>query len=263
MIASAHVIGMGRLGRHLALRLEHLGITVYRWNRSSCPGARTMDQWDGAEPVDAVFLAVPDDALAELAVTVAPTLDAGTLLAHHAGSVPLDVLPVAHEDRAVLWPPMTFIADRTPDWEGLPMAVESGHPDWLEFARRLAPGSFPISAGDRQTLHLGAVLAGNLSAAWIGLVEQFLHTHSLPISSLKPLIEESVGNALKGSALKTLSGPATRGDRATLDQQVRTLARTLPIDRDLVLLHRILTDRILREHGHPPLPPIQTAPEGH
>ena len=35
MIHCAHVIGMGRLGRHLAQRLEDIGVQVQRWNRTS------------------------------------------------------------------------------------------------------------------------------------------------------------------------------------------------------------------------------------
>ena len=66
----AHVIGMGRLGAHLAHRLEELDIEVTRWNRTPLNGARALSEWTGEDQPDAVFLAVSDDAH----VTVAPVI---------------------------------------------------------------------------------------------------------------------------------------------------------------------------------------------
>ena len=89
----------------------------------------TLDIGRPTEAADAVFIAVPDGAIAEVAQHVAPGLRPGTLLAHHAGAVPLDALPVPPQDRAVMWPPMTFMKGQSPHWESMPLAVESDNPD--------------------------------------------------------------------------------------------------------------------------------------
>lgn len=263
MIHSAHVIGMGRLGRHLANRLEALDISVTRWSRTAGPGTASMEGWHSAADADAAFLAVPDGAIAEVAAQAAKQLSPETLMVHHAGAVPLSVLPVKEDWRAVMWPPMTFGTDNIPDWNTLPMGVESTHPRWREWAKKIAPNAFELTAENRPKLHLGAVLSGNLTAAWIGAVEALLKAHDLPISVLSPLIEESVNKALNGNALKSVSGPATRNDRATLEQQVTALHNAGGEHPELGQLHRILTNLILQHHGHPPLPPIQTTPGPH
>lgn len=258
MIRSAHVIGQGRLGKHWADRLEHLGIHTQRWSRTPSDNVKDMHHWTAPSETDAVFIAVPDGTITELAEHIAPGLKPGTLLAHHAGAVPLDALPVAPADRAVMWPPMTFIAGQTPDWNSMPLAVEADHSNWLLWARQLTPQAFALTSDSRRALHLGAVLAGNLTAAWIGTVEAYLEHHQLSLEMLAPLVEESVTNALKGKALNTVSGPATRNDRTTLDQQIQALSDPHLDQTELATLHRILTNRILQHHGHDLLPPFQT-----
>lgn len=255
MIQSAHVIGMGRLGRHLADRLEALGLAVQRWNRSAHPGAEPLADWT-PDDADAVFLAVADDALPELAARMADVLPASTWLVHHAGSVPRAVLGDRNRN-AVLWPPMTFQSDVLPSWDVLPMAVDAVDPGFRQWARALAPQSFDVSDLQRRHLHLGAVLLGNLTAAWIGTVEVHLRDVGLDPSMLSPLVKASVDRALHGQALDTVTGPAARNDRNTLLAQQNLLHRANP---DLADLHAQLTHRILSHHGHDPLPPFQAAP---
>ena len=222
-----------------------------------------MEDWTGNAAADAIFLAVPDDALPTVAAKVAEGLPESTLLVHHAGAVPSDVLPVTEHQRSVMWPPMTFGHGTSPNWNTLPLGVEANRPEILEWAAQLAPRSFPLTSDSRRALHLCAVLAGNLTAAWIGMVEEYLGQSELDIAILEPLIVESVHKALEGNALSTVSGPASRNDRHTLDAQVKALRTSNGNSPELAALHRILTNRILQAHGHPELPPIQAAPRGH
>ncbi|MDA8695526.1 DUF2520 domain-containing protein [Flavobacteriales bacterium] len=261
MIQSAHVIGQGRLGHHWADRLEELGIRTHRWSRTPSDNVRDLHHWDASLQTDAVFIAVPDGAISEVAARIAPGLQPGTLLAHHAGAVPLNALPVPPSDRAVMWPPMTFISGQAPDWSTMPIAVETVNPHWINWAQRISPKAFSLTSDSRRALHVGAVLAGNLTAAWLGTVEGYLETHQLSLDVLAPLVEESVSNALKGKALTTVSGPASRNDRTTLEHQTAVLSDPSHGPSELATLHRILTNRILHQHGHDPLPPFQaTAP---
>ena len=262
MIGSAHVIGMGRLGRHWADRLSTLNVDVHRWSRSAAEGVRTMDEWSTAEDADIVFIAVPDDAIATVAERIAPHLQGNTALVHHAGSVAVEALPVEAARRAVMWPPMTFSAGSSPDWDNLPLGIEATEPRWMELGRRIAPQAFALTASSRPALHLGAVLAGNLTAAWLGVVESYLEQHGLPLSTLTPLIRESVGKALEGKALTTVSGPASRNDAETLSRQVEALGHGAQRDQDLKLIHTLLTNRILTHHGYPRLP-LQEETERH
>lgn len=263
MIQRAHVIGMGRLGRPLALRLESLGVNTERWSRTASEGVRPLSAWETAGDGEALFLAVPDDALAAVVAQVLPGIGPNTLLVHHAGAVPSEILQVAPEQRGVLWPPMTFVAEQAPNWNTLPLGVETENEDLRQWSRQLAPNAFDLTSETRQALHLGAVLAGNLTAAWLGTVEAHLTEHGLPLEVLAPLVQESVATALKGKALNSVSGPAARNDRSTLDRQQATLAQGSAAAPDLPLLHHILTNCILQHHGYDRLPPFQATAEAH
>ena len=255
MIRRAHVIGMGRLGRHLANRLEAIGITVHRWNRSPQSDAQPWADWAPGD-ADAVFLCVADDALQEVARQVTDRIAPTTWCIHHGGSVSKSVMGPRTRN-AVLWPPMTFQPDEAPDWATLPMAVDADDPEFSTWARRLAPACFDVSESQRRHLHLGAVLLGNLTAAWIGTVQQHLGGLDLDPRLLSPLVEASVTKALDGEALDSVTGPAARNDRATLLAQQDLLSTSDPHLREL---HALLTHRILTHHGHDPLPPLQAAP---
>ena len=263
MIERAHVIGMGRLGRPLALRLESLGVRTQRWSRVAGEDTLALTAWNTAGDSDAIFLAVPDDALASVVEQVTPGIGPSTVLIHHAGAVPSEVLKVPPIQRGVLWPPMTFVAGQDPDWNALPLGVETANENLRQWSRQLAPNAFDLTSETRQALHLGAVLAGNLTAAWLGTVEAHLTQHGLPLDVLAPLVQESVATALKGKALDTVSGPAARNDRSTLDRQQDSLAQSSAAAPDLPLLHHILTNCILQHHGYDRLPPFQATAEAH
>jgi len=256
MIRNAHVIGMGRLGIHLSERLESLGVKVSRYNRTAHPKAKALENWEAMNDLDAVFLAVSDSAIQDVAGRICPSLPSKACLIHHAGSVSRNILPWNPSQTAVLWPPMTFQSNETPDWQTLPMAVETVHGPLQEWARLLAPCSFSVNPEQRQHLHLGAVLLGNLTAAWVGTVQAHLKSMSLDPSILSPLVQASVEKATQGAALDTVTGPAARNDRATLTAQ-SNLLQSPEVQPELALLHHHLTNCILSHHGHLPFPPFQ------
>lgn len=257
MIHCAHVIGMGRLGRHLAQRLEDIGVQVQRWNRTSGAEAQDLAHWAPIGNPEAVFLAVSDGAISTVASQIKPQLSPKTLLIHHAGSVQREALDWPQSRTGVLWAPMTFQPGTAPDWEAMPLAVDTDHEGLRNWAARLAPECFPVTETQRKHLHLGAVLLGNLTAAWMGTVENHLSRLNLDAKVLKPLVQASVDKALAGNALKTVTGPAARNDRDTLNAQ-SDLLKSTETESQLALLHHLLTNLILSEHGHQPLPPLQT-----
>lgn len=257
----AHVIGMGRLGTHLALRLEELDIEVTRWNRTPMDTARTLSTWSTDNQPDAVFLTVSDDALDPLVAALSGQLEPDTWLIHHAGSVSRDVLVAADCKTAVLWPPMTFQQSSAPDWSSLPLVVDTDHDPIRTWARTLTPNCTDVHGDQRKELHLAAVLLGNLTAGWIGAVQAHLRLRGLGAKALSPLVSASVQKALDSSALDTVTGPAVRNDRATLLHQSDLLDAHDTLG-DLTAIHRILTNRILTHHGHDPLPPFQAEARG-
>ena len=210
----------------------------------------------GHDQPDALFLTVSDDALAPLTAALAGKLTPDTWLIHHAGSVSRDVLSAAACETAVLWPPMTFQQSSAPDWSTLPLVVDTDHEPIRTWARRLTPNCTDVRGNQRKEIHLAAVLLGNLTAGWIGAVQEHLRVRGLDARALSPLVSASVQKALDSAALDTVTGPATRNDRETLLHQAELL-NAHDLVGDLAAIHHILTNRILTHHGHDPLPPLQ------
>jgi hypothetical protein len=90
-MSTVRVIGRGRAGRSLATALGRAG-----WGLGGVLG-RADEVHEAAAGVDLLVIAVPDDAVAAVAASVAPVQT--TVVAHMAGSLGLDVL-APHARRA-------------------------------------------------------------------------------------------------------------------------------------------------------------------
>lgn len=200
------LVGAGRLGRSLAALLgpEH---------------ARLVHHTDPVPEAEIVWLTVPDRALAAVAAQVPP----GPLLLHAAGAAGLDVL-APHTRRGSLHPLMTFPGPEVvlPDLHGVYAAIDAAHPDDHALvdalARRL--GLVPVHVpGPRALYHAAAVIAGNHATVLISEAGRALAAAGLEPElarrMLAPLLHASVEGALHDPQ-RALTGPAARGDTATL-----------------------------------------------
>jgi len=228
------IVGLGRLGRSLALLLEAAGHRVATAGR---------DGWPDAE---VVLLTVPDGAIAEAAARVR----GAPVLLHCSGALDVDVLR-PHRPAGSFHPLMTFPGPEValPDLAGVPAAV-AGDPEALAAATDLAEslGMWPIQVpGDRRLYHAAAVMAGNFSTVLLGESSRVLAAAGVPLadapSLLAPLAVQSLRNATADPAA-ALTGPVARGDEATLERHRRALAEAGL--EDVVLLYELLTARARR-----------------
>lgn len=228
------ILGPGRLGRSLALLLARAGHDVHLHGREGLP----------ATPVDVVLLTVPDAALPG----VAAQLPAGTVALHTAGALPVDVLR-PHAPAGSLHPLMTFPGPEValPDLRGVPAAVD-GDPAALATARGLCAdlGLEPFTVpGDRRLYHAAAVLSGNFGTLLLAEAARALTAAGLPADRagelLLPLATASLRHAARSPA-RALTGPAARGDDATVAAHRRALAEA-GLD-DLAALYDTLTERV-------------------
>jgi len=246
MIERVAIIGWGRLARHLAARLEQLQVEVVSVHTRADANLDRVP-----EDVDALLIAVSDAAIAEVAAAL-PDGPTAPLRIHHAGSIPLSHGGFDATRSGVIWPPQTFQLNAQGeadgiDWAAVPVAVQSENADIIALAKKLSPLAFELSESQRIALHLGAVLAGNLTAAWLGQVAKYCKSHDLPFEVLHALVSQSVTSTLRTGSPPT--GPAARGDRDVLTGQLDELAST----PELQEVYKSLTNAILAHHGHAPL----------
>lgn len=214
------VLGMGRLGRSLAMLLDQRGHEVVRWSRGQ--------PWPTCE---VAWITVSDDAIA----TVAAALPPGPVVLHSSGASGLGVL-APHERVGSVHPILSFPGPE----RGMPSTVGAvagiaGQGGGLELARTLAVelGFRPVHVpGDRRLYHAAAVLAGNFATVLLAGGARLLVAAGVrpeeAASALAPLAQASVSGAAAIDPARALTGPLPRGDVGVVQGHLDALAEAHP-----------------------------------
>ena len=167
---------------------------------------------------DVALLAVPDDAIAD----VAADLPDGPAIGMLSGSVPLVALG-AGPRRFCLHPMQTIQPGGGPQLAGAAAGVTGSDDAALavaaDLARRL--GMLPVEVPEtaRPLPHIACVFASNLILPALGAAVRALAAAGLdvdPSAVLGPLVHRAVDNALADGAFPRPTGPVARGDTGTI-----------------------------------------------
>ena len=207
------IIGRGRAGGALALALTRAG-----WIEAA-PLGRSDDLAGAARDVDLLVVAVPDAAIAEVAASVAPA--EATVVAHLAGSLGLDVLD-PHPRRGAIHPlvalPSAEVGARRLV-DGASFAVAGD-----DLVRQVVGdlGGRPLEVADehRAAYHAAAVIASNHLVALLGQAERVAATAGVPLDAYLSLVRATVDNVAELGPAAALTGPASRGDWATIERHL-------------------------------------------
>jgi predicted short-subunit dehydrogenase-like oxidoreductase (DUF2520 family) len=208
-MATVRLIGPGRAGLSVAAALESAGHTV-----SGFVGSND-DPTEAAEGVDALILSVPDRRIAEVAKRVRPV--DSTVLLHLSGSQGLEVL-APHARRGSMHPLVPL-----PNAEvgavrlsaGATFAV-AGDPMAEELARSVGGRTVVVRDENRAAYHAAACIAANHVVALMGQVERVAASIGLDLEVFLGLSRAALADVEALGTLAALTGPASRGDAATL-----------------------------------------------
>ncbi len=210
------IIGPGRAGTSLAAALSARGWDVVGFLR------RGDDLRHAAHGVDVLVIATPDDAVAGVAATVAP--GAGTTVLHLSGSLGLDVL-APHPLRAALHPLVPLpnaVVGAARLGQGVTFAV-AGDPVAGEMVEALGGRVVAVADGDRVAYHAAACIAANHVVALLGQVERVAASVGLDLDAFLPLTRAALDDVADLGPREALTGPAVRGDWATLSRHLDAL----------------------------------------
>lgn len=235
------VIGPGRAGRSLATALGRAG-----WQVVGLVG-RGEDVGDAASGTDLLVIATPDAAIAPVAAAVAP--QAGTVVAHLAGSLGLDVL--RPHSRVGALHPLVALPDPERGAERLAGAwfALAGDPLVQRAAADLGGRWFEVADGDRAAYHAAAVVASNHLVALMGQVERIAGDIGVPGDAYLQLAAASLQNVAQLGPAAALTGPAARGDWATIRRHLGAIA---PAERPAYLALAAEARRLVADDGLPP-----------
>ncbi len=226
------VIGPGRAGTAIDEAARRAG-HASRLTRDAADAAGT----------DAALLAVPDDAVADVAAGV----PAGPALGMLSGSVPLAALG-PRERRFCLHPMQTIQPGGGPQLRGCAAGVTASDPATAELVRQLSRdlGMHPVDVPEaaRPLPHIACVFASNLVLPALAAAMESLALAGLDADRaalLGPLAHRALDNALADGPAVRPTGPAARGDAATLAAHREALAAADPaLERTYVGLSALL-----------------------
>jgi len=219
---------MSRNGAHAATLAATLG----------CAWTDTLD--DLAPDAEVYILAVSDPAVYAAAAKLRLP---GALVLHTAGAIAREVLAPISGRHGVLYP-LQSIRKEVGIPALIPVLIDAATPEALEQVRVLADAISPLvrvaSDEQRLRLHVGAVLVNNFPNYLYGLTEGYLREEGVDFSYLQPLLEETVRRLETYSPAEVMTGPAYRGDTATIELH-QSLLEGHP---ELLQWYRLFTEKI-------------------
>lgn len=213
-----NIIGRGNVGSHLieAFSSGDGAPTVIPVN------PRSLEELD--PDADFTLIAVADSALKEVLSKI-PRLTG--IIAHTAGSIPIDIFSDRPERHGIMYPLQTFTKGIPLSYSEIPFFIEASDSDTgerlSELARMVSDNVSYADSEHRRALHVASVFSCNFVNHMFTLSDDFLRQRNLEFSALLPLIKETVRKAGTMSPEKAQTGPASRGDRNVIDSHLRLL----------------------------------------
>lgn len=220
------IIGSGNLAEALAtalFRAGHPPAQIFARNAKAAKeiadkcGSTATDDPGKVKPAGLYIIAVSDKAIG----AVSESLDFGdAVVAHTAGSVPIDALSANIRHRGVFYPMQTFTKGRQTDFSAVPIMVEATTPKALKVlvksADLLSENVIEVASQQRAKIHVAAVFASNFTNYMYTVGEELAGDAGMDFSVLKPLIRETAEKALAAATPRhTQTGPASRNDFQT------------------------------------------------
>jgi len=205
------VVGRGRVATHITRYLELESQPVRQWHRG-----QSIAPESALEGSDVILLAISDDALEPFLEAHASLADATCL--HFSGSRTV-------ADAHGFHPLMTFgpVPYDRETYRAIPFVTERGGPEFAAVFPALPNPSRSIDPGQKALYHALCVLAGNFpTLLWNKSFDLFEARLGLPRTMLAPYLEQTLRNTL-ASGGEALTGPLARGDRGTVERNLRAL----------------------------------------
>lgn len=243
MIDAVDIVGYGRLGQALHHLFISKGVKVRRIYSQSQTGEgfATRNSWLSDEDLaPLVFLAIPDD---QIDPQLSQRSASSSLFIQCSGNC--ERFESNSFSTSVWYPLQSFSLGRIPEWDSIPIFIESHSSDLVNWSRDLGLNVQSIDGKQRRALHLAAVWANNFGQTVIGMAAEICRSHEIDPDLLKPLLDETLSKALALPAVQAQTGPARRGDQKTLQDHLELMNA----DRPLQELYRQLSQFISERYG--------------
>lgn len=264
------IVGAGAVGTALGVALARAGWPIAAVAsrdsgrrdrfRALVPTARAFAEALALiDEVELIIVAVPDDAIAELAGSV--RLYSGQAMVHTSGALGAEVLASAMAAGTQVggFHPLVAFADlerAVAAFRGATIAIE-GDDDLAALLGSMAEalGSVPVrlAPGSKAAYHAAAVLAAGGFVALLDAIAELGRVAGLDeagsLAIYGGLIEQTLGNAKALGIRDALTGPIARGDVGTLRAHLAALRASAPDALDLYRAAAVRELELATERG--------------
>ncbi|TVR15552.1 MAG: DUF2520 domain-containing protein [Balneolaceae bacterium] len=212
---------------------------------------------------DLLFLAVPDDAISNVAAALASNgLNwTGKHVVHCSGNLSSEALKALLDvgcSTASMHPIQTFKkGDEANRFRGIYVSLE-GNSSLIKIlevlVKNLGANSISLSRYQKSILHLAAVLSSNYLVALMNQTEKILKKAELNegISLLEPLISQTAQNIKEKGTVDALTGPISRGDVNSVQKHLELIKGDLTSKELYKVMGRIAIEITLQRNEVPP-----------
>lgn len=247
------IVGAGNTAYTLCKLLKSKGIEPYCMLVRDAAKAQKVSEELGVEAVsdyekvlksDLAIIAVNDDAISEVATHL---LEYKGLAVHTSGTKSAELLNRTMRF-GVFYPLQTMSKNREIEFDEIPLLIYANSPDDVEMLSRFAShfSKKVVFCDDeqRKAIHLAAVYVSNFTNVMLGIGDKLLKDNGLKLEIMRPLVEEMIKKSFETTPKDALTGPARRGDFATIGEHVKMLAD----NPDELAIYMILTDYIIENY---------------
>lgn len=240
------IIGTGNTASVLGKKLKKAGHNILQvFGRKSKEasalayelGTESTNYWNVVNRnADLYILAVSDIAVEEVFHELQLT---NKTVVHTAASVSKEVLKDGSEHYGVLYP-LQSLKKNSGYLPEIPVIIDASDEQTLAMLGVLAHSISDrvVEAGDetRVKLHLAAVMVNNFTNHLYALVEKYCKDEGLDFYLLLPLIKETAARLDSLPPSKSQTGPAVRGDKATIEKHLALLEKHPQLKKIYALL---------------------------
>jgi predicted short-subunit dehydrogenase-like oxidoreductase (DUF2520 family) len=208
-------------------------------------------RWSGINPEAEIYVAALSDAALE-GLAKELTLP-GKLVVHTAGAVARKALEGVSERNGVLYPLQSLRKEVRPFPE-IPLLIDAALPEdktiLVALAHTIASRVRQADDSTRLKLHLAAILVNNFTNFLYTLAAGYCQQENLDFPLLLPLIMETARRLEQYPPAETQTGPAIRGDQATIARHIALLNNY----QDIKSLYNLFTVQIEQYYRSPEIP---------
>jgi predicted short-subunit dehydrogenase-like oxidoreductase (DUF2520 family) len=244
------VLGAGRVGAALAVLWSRAGHRIVavaggpetrERAATHLPGVSMLDPVEAAQDAEVVVISTPDATIAGMCSRIARagSIHAGSSVGHVSGATGLDALDAAASIGATTFSihPLQTIPSVEAGVERIPgagFAITSASEEGEALGERLAKdaGGRPFRLADdvKALYHSAGVFASNYLVTITAIAQQIEAEAGVQDAGeyLATLQDATLQNIRRVGAAEALTGPAVRGDAATVERNLNALAERVP-----------------------------------